>query len=210
VLRPGGRPCPGVVGALVVGLAWRVCRFLPLVNRGGRTPAVARRQSIDQQRQFSRLARRDPLTGLPNRVYLQKLLPRLVKRAGRDKSRMAVLHIDLDHFKNVNDSLGHAAGDKLLIAVAHRLRAAVSAHDVVVRIGADEFVVIANTLPNTEVVNSIADRIRRAVVVPLDLDGVTMFASPSIGISVYPEDGTDAEQLLKHADLALHHAKDSG
>ncbi len=199
-----------VVVALLVGFAFLVLLLLTMVNRGWRSRAVARRQSIDQQRQFSRLARRDVLTGLPNRVYLQKLLPRLIKRAGRDSSHMALLYIDLDHFKNVNDSLGHAAGDKLLLAVAHRLRAAVSTHDLVIRMGGDEFVVVANMLPNAQVVNSIADRIRRALVVPLDLDGVTMFASPSIGISVFPEDGADTEQLLKHADIALNHAKDRG
>ena len=209
-LKLGRRTITWVVIALLVGFAFLVCLLLTMVNRGWRTSAVARRQSIDQQRQFSRLARRDVLTGLPNRVYLHKLLPRLIKRAARDSGRMALLYIDLDHFKNVNDSLGHAAGDKLLLAVAHRLRAAVSTHDVVVRMGGDEFVVVANMLPNAQVVNSIADRIRRALVVPLDLDGVTMFASPSIGISVYPEDGTDTEQLLKHADIALNHAKDCG
>ncbi len=209
-LQLSRRTITWVVVALLVGFSLVICLLLTTVNRGWRSSAVARRQSIDQQRQFSRLARRDVLTGLPNRVYLQKLLPRLIKRAARDKSRMALLYIDLDHFKNVNDSLGHAAGDKLLTAVSHRLRAAVSTHDVVVRMGGDEFVVVANMLPNAQVVNSIADRIRRALVVPLDLDGVTMFASPSIGISVYPEDGTDSEQLLTHADIALNHAKDRG
>jgi diguanylate cyclase (GGDEF)-like protein len=209
-LQLGRRTITWVVVALLVGFSLLVCLLLTMVNRGWRSSAVARRQSIDQQRQFSRLARRDVLTGLPNRVYLQKLLPRLLKRAARDTSRLALLYIDLDHFKNVNDSLGHAAGDKLLTAIAHRLRAAVSTHDVVVRMGGDEFVVVANMLPNAQVVNSIADRIRRALVVPLDLDGVTMFACPSIGISVYPEDGTDSEQLLKHADIALNHAKDRG
>ncbi|MFL6600327.1 MAG: putative bifunctional diguanylate cyclase/phosphodiesterase [Steroidobacteraceae bacterium] len=209
-LQLGRRTITEVFIALMIGFSLLIAVLLTLVNRGWRTRAVAQRQSLDQQRRFSRLARRDVLTGLPNRVYLQKLLPRLIKRAARDQSRMALLYVDLDHFKNVNDSLGHAAGDKLLLAVAHRLRAAVSTHDVVVRMGGDEFVIVANMLPNAQVVNSIADRIRRALVVPLDLDGVTMFASPSIGISVYPEDGADAEQLLKHADIALNHAKDRG
>jgi diguanylate cyclase (GGDEF)-like protein len=209
-LQLGRRTITGVFVALLIGVSLLIAVLLTMVNMGWRTRAVAQRQSLDQQRKFSRLARRDVLTGLPNRVYLQKILPRLIKRAARDKSRLALLYVDLDHFKNVNDSLGHAAGDKLLLAVAHRLRAAVSTHDVVVRMGGDEFVVVANALPSAEVVNSIADRIRRALVVPLDLDGVTMFASPSIGISVYPEDGVDAEQLLKHADIALNHAKDRG
>jgi diguanylate cyclase (GGDEF)-like protein len=209
-LQLGRRTITGVFVALLIGFAVMVGVLLTMANLGWRTRVVAQRQSLDQQRQFSRLARRDVLTGLPNRVYLQKILPRLIKRAVRDQSRLALLYVDLDHFKNVNDSLGHAAGDKLLTAVSHRLRAAVSTHDVVVRMGGDEFVIVANALPNAQVVNSIADRIRRALVVPLDLDGVTMFASPSIGISVYPEDGVDAEQLLKHADIALNHAKDRG
>jgi diguanylate cyclase (GGDEF)-like protein len=209
-LRLVKRTITAVFVALLIGFSFLTVLLITMVNRGWRTRAVTQRQSIDQQRKFSRLARRDVLTGLPNRVYLQKLLPRLIRRAARDKSRLALLYIDLDHFKNVNDSLGHGAGDKLLLAVAHRLRAAVSTHDVVVRMGGDEFLIVANMLPNVGVANSIADRIRRALVVPLDLDGVTMFASPSIGISVYPEDGTDAEQLLKHADIALNHAKDSG
>ena len=209
-LQLGRQTITGVFLALLIGLAVLIAVLLTMVNLGWRTRAVAQRQSLDQQRKFSRLARRDVLTGLPNRVYLQKILPRLIKRAARDKSHLALLYVDLDHFKNVNDSLGHAAGDKLLLAVAHRLRAVVSTHDVVVRMGGDEFVIVANALPNADVVNSIADRIRRALVVPLDLDGVTMFASPSIGISVYPEDGVDAEQLLKHSDIALNHAKDRG
>jgi diguanylate cyclase (GGDEF)-like protein len=209
-LQLGRRTITEVFVALLVAFSLLIGVLLTMVNRGWRTHAVAQRQSLDQQRKFSRLTRRDVLTGLPNRVYLQKLLPRLIKRAARDQSRLALLYVDLDHFKNVNDSLGHAAGDKLLLAIAHRLRAAVSTHDVVVRMGGDEFVIVANMLPNAQVVNSIADRIRRALVVPLDLDGVTMFASPSIGISVYPEDGADAEQLLKHADIALNHAKDRG
>jgi diguanylate cyclase (GGDEF)-like protein len=209
-LQLGRRTITWVFTALLVGFTLLVFMLLTMLNRDWRTRAVARRQSLDQQRKFSRLTRRDVLTGLPNRAYLQKLLPRLIWRARRDSSRLALLYVDLDHFKNVNDSLGHAAGDKLLTAISHRLRAVVSTHDIVVRMGGDEFVVVANMLPKAEVANSIADRIRRALVVPLDLDGVTMFASPSIGISVYPEDGTDAEQLLKHADIALHHAKDRG
>jgi diguanylate cyclase (GGDEF)-like protein len=209
-LKLGRKTIMWVVVGLLLGFSVLVAMLLTVVNSGWRIRAVAQRQWLDQQRKFSRLARRDVLTGLPNRVYVQKLLPRLLRRVARDKSRLALLYIDLDHFKNVNDSLGHASGDKLLMAVAHRLRAAVSTHDVVVRMGGDEFVVIANMLPNAEVANSIADRIRRALVVPLDLDGVTMFPSPSIGISVYPEDGADAEQLLKHADIALNHAKDRG
>ncbi|HVO45755.1 MAG TPA: bifunctional diguanylate cyclase/phosphodiesterase, partial [Steroidobacteraceae bacterium] len=120
------------------------------------------------------------------------------------------LNIDLDHFKNVNDSLGHGSGDKLLSTFAHRLRTVVSPSDVVVRTGGDEFVVIAPNLPDAVSAKALAERIRTAMVVPVDVDGVNMVVTPSIGISVYPEDGAEPEQLLKHADIALHHAKDLG
>jgi len=209
-LQFGKRMIMWVVVALSAGFSLLVLLLLTVLNRSWRTHEQTQRRWLDQQRKMSRLARRDSLTGLPNRLHLQRLLPRLLKRATRDETRLALVYIDLDHFKNVNDSLGHASGDKLLAAVANRLRATVSSHDLVVRMGGDEFVVIATMLPNANVVNSIADRIRSALLVPLDVDGVTMFASPSMGISVYPEDGADADQLLKHADIALNHAKDRG
>src|SRR6185437_8306240 len=122
----------------------------------------------------------------------------------------ALLYIDLDHFKNVNDSLGHGSGDRLLTAVAQRLRAAVTIQDLVVRMGGDEFVVVATMLRDALEVNATAERIRTALAVPLDIDGVSLSVAPSIGISVYPEDGADPEQLLKHADIALYTAKDRG
>src|SRR5262249_23909022 len=102
-LQLGARAISGGLVARVLRLSLLTVLLLNMVNHRWRIRAVVQRQSIDQQRKFSRLARRDPLTGLPNRFYLQKLLPRLIKRAARDESRMALLHIDLDHFKNVND-----------------------------------------------------------------------------------------------------------
>src|SRR6185437_7683238 len=112
--------------------------------------------------------------------------------------------------KNVNDSLGHGTGDRLLTTVAQRLRASVAANDIVVRMGGDEFVVVATMLPDSSPVNSIAERIRNSLAVPVDIDGVALSVAASIGISVYPEDGIDPEQLLKHADIALYTAKDRG
>jgi diguanylate cyclase (GGDEF)-like protein len=209
-LQLGKKTITWVVAALLIGFALVVMLLLTLLNRSWRARVIAQRQWLDHQRKLSRLARRDVLTGLPNRLHLQRLLPRLLTRASRDGSRLALLYMDLDHFKNVNDSLGHGSGDKLLTAIAQRLRSSVAAHDIVVRMGGDEFVVIATLLPDAEVVNSIADRIRAALAVPLDVDGVTLSISPSIGISVYPEDGSDPEQLLKHADIALYNAKDRG
>jgi diguanylate cyclase (GGDEF)-like protein len=199
-----------VVAALLFGFAVLVILLLSVLNRSQRTPAAAQREWLDQQRRIAPLARRDVLTGLPNRLHLQRLLPRLLTQARKDATRLALLYMDLDHFKNVNDSLGHGSGDRLLTTLARRLRASVAGHDVVIRMGGAEFVVIATLLPDAEVVNTIAARIRAALQVPLDLDGVSMSVTPSIGISVYPEDGTDPEQLLKHAETALYHARDLG
>jgi len=209
-LQAAKRTIMWAVILLLIGFALLVVLLLTVISRAWRNRTQAQRQWVDQQRKLSRLARRDPLTGLPNRVHLQKLLPKMLKRANRDRSRLGLLNIDLDHFKNVNDSLGHGSGDKLLATFAHRLRAVVSPSDVVVRTGGDEFVVIAPMLPDAASADALAERIRTAMVVPVDVDGVNMVVTPSIGISVYPEDGAEPEQLLKHADIALHHAKDLG
>ena len=209
-LEVGKRTITWVVAALLMGFTLVLMLLVTLLNRSWRNRATAHRQWLDHQRKISRLARRDALTGLPNRLHLQRLLPRLLSRAARDGTRVALLNLDLDHFKNVNDSLGHGMGDQLLTAVAQRLRSSTASHDVVVRMGGDEFVIVATLLPDATVVDSIAERIRDALAVPLDIGGVTLTVAPSIGISVYPEDGTDPEQLLKHADIALYNAKDRG
>jgi diguanylate cyclase (GGDEF)-like protein len=209
-LEVGKRTITWVVAALLMGFTLVLMLLVTLLNRSWRNRATAHRQWLDHQRKISRLARRDTLTGLPNRLHLQRLLPRLLNRAARDGTRVALLNLDLDHFKNVNDSLGHGMGDQLLTAVAQRLRSSTASHDVVVRMGGDEFVIVATLLPDALVVDSIAGRIRDALAVPLDIGGVTLTVAPSIGISVYPEDGTDPEQLLKHADIALYNAKDRG
>jgi diguanylate cyclase (GGDEF)-like protein len=209
-LEVGKRTITWVVAALLMGFTLVLMLLVTLLNRSWRNRATAHRQWLDHQRKISRLARRDSLTGLPNRLHLQRLLPRLLSRAARDGTRVALLNLDLDHFKNVNDSLGHGMGDQLLTAVAQRLRASTASHDVVARMGGDEFVIVATLLPDALVVDSIAERIRDALAVPLDIGGVTLTVAPSIGISVYPEDGTDPEQLLKHADIALYNAKDRG
>jgi diguanylate cyclase (GGDEF)-like protein len=209
-LQAGKRTITWVVAALLVSFTLVVVLLVSLLNRGWRNRAAAQRQWLDQQRRLSRLARRDALTGLPNRLHLQRLLPRLLARAARDETRLALLYLDIDHFKNVNDSLGHGTGDRLLTTVAQRLRASVAPNDIVVRMGGDEFVVVATMLPDSNPVNSIAERIRMSLAVPVDIDGVALSVAASIGISIYPEDGRDPEQLLKHADIALYTAKDRG
>ena len=209
-LQAGKRTITWVVAALLVSFTLVVVLLVSVLNRGWRNRAAAQRQWLDHQRKLSRLARRDNLTGLPNRLHLQRLLPRLLARTARDDTRLALLYLDIDHFKNVNDSLGHGTGDRLLTTVAQRLRASVAANDIVVRMGGDEFVVVATMLPDSSPVNSIAERIRNSLAVPVDIDGVALSVAASIGISVYPEDGIDPEQLLKHADIALYTAKDRG
>jgi diguanylate cyclase (GGDEF)-like protein len=209
-LQLGRKAIMWVVVVLLAGFSLLVGLLLTLLNRGARVRELGQKQRLEQERKLSRLARRDVLTGLPNRVHLQRLLPRLLNRASRDDSPLALLSIDIDHFKNVNDSLGHGSGDKLLAAIADRLRAAVTDNDVLVRMGGDEFVVVATQVPSAAAVKLMADRIRDALAFPIDIEGVRMSISPSIGISVFPQDGSDPEDLLKHADIALNHAKDRG
>jgi diguanylate cyclase (GGDEF)-like protein len=209
-LEVAKRTITWVVAALLIGFSLVVILSVSLLNRSWRNRAAAQRQWLDHQRKISRLARRDSLTGLPNRVHLQRLLPRLLTRAARDRTHLALLNLNLDHFKNVNDSLGHGIGDKLLSAVADRLRASTASHDIVVRMGGDEFVVVCTMLPDATVVDSIAGRMHTVLSEPLEIDGIALTIAPSIGISVYPEDGSDFEQLLKHADIALHAAKERG
>ena len=132
-----------MIVTLLVGFAVVTFLLLTILNRNWRVSETSQRQRLEQQRKISRLARRDVLTGLPNRFHLQRLLPRLLSRAARDRSHLALLYIDLDHFKNVNDSLGHGMGDRLLKSIAERLRTSVAANDLVIRMGGDEFVVVA-------------------------------------------------------------------
>jgi len=206
----GKRTIMAVILALLAGFAAVVVVLLSIINRSWRTRDAIKRQRREDQRQLSKLAQRDPLTGLPNRAYVQRRLPRLMARAERSKSMLALLYIDLDHFKNVNDSLGHGAGDRFLAATAQRLRASVANHDLVARMGGDEFVVVAGDLPDIHAVESMARRIQKTLSAPLDVDGVSLSVAPSIGISLCPDDGVDPEQLLKHADIALYQAKDGG
>ena len=123
---------------------------------------------------------------------------------------LAVLFLDLDRFKHVNDSRGHETGDKLLKTVAQRIRSTMRAEDVVVRMGGDEFVVILKGVSNTEQVNEAAGRINNALCAPMIVDGRTLVTTVSIGVSLFPHDGTDMGELLRHSDTAMYQAKDRG
>jgi diguanylate cyclase (GGDEF)-like protein len=159
--------------------------------------------------EMARLATEDALTGLPNRYWMTKNLPDMLQRAGQNNSSLALLFIDLDDFKNVNDTLGHSAGDALLKAAATRLRSIVRPTDSVVRLGGDEFTVILDPVYARMQVEQVAARIVNAFKEPFELDQGSNFVGTSIGIGIYPEDGRDVETLTKNADIAMYSAKEN-
>ena len=156
------------------------------------------------------LAYHDPLTGLPNRLLLTDRLAHALASARRRRGHVAVMFIDLDRFKNVNDSLGHAVGDKLLWEIAHRLNTCVREEDTVSRLGGDEFVIVIESLQDQQDAVAIATKIHRAFEQPILVDGRILHASASIGIALYPDDGENAEVLMQNADTAMYQAKSLG
>ena len=153
----------------------------------------------------------DPLTGLPNRLLFNDRLNSAIQEAHRTSEMFAVVFVDLDRFKNINDSLGHAVGDQVLTAVAKRLRGSVRGSDTVARYAGDEFTLILRHMVQREDVSRIAEKIVRAMEVPLQLaGGLELSMTASLGVSFYPDDATDAERLLKHADVAMYSAKGMG
>jgi diguanylate cyclase (GGDEF)-like protein len=156
------------------------------------------------------LATHDGLTGLPNRSMFSQLLSFSIRAAERYQRHCAVLFIDLDRFKIVNDSLGHAVGDALLIEVAARLRSNVRASDVVARLGGDEFVVVLNEVTESGQVAAVARSLLSVLSNPLELNGIECRVTASIGIAMFPEDGTDEQTLTKNADIAMYLAKAEG
>lgn len=156
------------------------------------------------------LALHDALTGLPNRRFLNDKLSEAVAHANRHKTTMAVMYLDLDGFKQINDQLGHDVGDTLLRAVGARLSAAVRGDDTVVRMGGDEFVVALWKLDNADRAALLAAKIIKALSRPYRIDSQTARVTASVGIALYPAHGKDAETLMKNADSALATAKQSG
>jgi diguanylate cyclase (GGDEF)-like protein/PAS domain S-box-containing protein len=152
----------------------------------------------------------DALTGLPNRTRFRDQLLRDIGKCNANGSKLAVLFIDLDRFKEVNDTLGHDIGDQLLIEAARRIGACVRDSDTVARLGGDEFTVILPGLDNAGRIEAIAQNMIDALVKPFELGQEQAFISASIGVTIYPDDATEIEELLKHADQALYVAKDSG
>jgi diguanylate cyclase (GGDEF)-like protein/PAS domain S-box-containing protein len=159
---------------------------------------------------MSHLAQHDFLTDLPNPVLLNDRITQAIALARRYDKQLAVAFMDLDHFKRINDSLGHAVGDELLQSVALRLKTCVRSSDAVSRKGGDEFVVLLSEITHAEDASRIADKIIAAVAAAHQVAGQELLVTTSIGISIYPLDGTDAETLLKSADAAMYQAKKNG
>ncbi len=169
---------------------------------------VSQRQALEDQ--LTRQALTDSLTGLPNRALLRDRLDTAVARLDRNPGLAAVMMLDMDRFKVVNDSLGHDAGDEMLTQVADRIRSAVRLGDTVGRVGGDEFVVVAEDFDDTSDVVFLADRIIEAVSAPLELLGLELHPSASVGIAVATDSSTSADKLLRDADLSMYRAKERG
>ena len=169
-----------------------------------------RQATMDAAAKIERIAYHDSLTGLPNRQLFLNQLGMAVHRAKRNDLMLAVLFLDLDRFKIVNDSLGHAAGDLLLQTVAERIRSTIRAEDSVTRLGGDEFAVLATEVFSPEDAEHLAGRIIAAVKRPIIVDGQELFVTTSLGISLFPHDAREPESLLKTADAAMYRAKAQG
>ncbi len=167
-------------------------------------------ERMQAEQRIWHMAHHDALTGLPNRALLLDRLSQSLVQAARHDSHIAVLFLDLDRFKSINDTLGHHIGDELLKHVAERLRAVVRAVDTVSRLGGDEFVVVLQEVAGTDDAVIVAEKILTALAPAVHIEGHQLRATPSIGISLFPEDGSDAYTLMKNADTAMYHAKAEG
>ncbi|WP_420474148.1 EAL domain-containing protein [Noviherbaspirillum sp. ST9] len=169
---------------------------------------ISRRKQIEEE--LLHLANHDALTSLPNRSLLLDRLGQALLFAGRSKGQVAVMLIDLDRFKNINDSLGHEVGDKIIVEIARRLSTCVRAGDTIARLGGDEFVLIRPDVAREDAVAIMAQQILEALARPMSIQGHEFYPTGSIGVSMYPKDGQDGPTLLKNADTAMYRAKDAG
>ena len=171
-------------------------------------------RDVTEHKQFEQklaeMATHDALTGLPNRILLSDRFTVALALSRRSRNRLAVLMLDLDRFKAVNDSMGHDVGDQLLKAAGKRLKVPMRKSDTVARIGGDEFVVLLPQIPHADEAAKVAQRILEAFREPFVFDGHRLYITTSIGIAVYPEGGEDIESLLKNADIAMYGAKEQG
>ena len=184
-------------------------RLMPSVRWAvERARLLHRIEVLSQESSF--LALHDPLTGLPNRKLFCDRLRQALARSGREREDFAVMFLDLDRFKQVNDSLGHAGGDRLLAEVARRLQSALRASDTCARWGGDEFALLLAGVRSKAGAARTAGKVLRALEHPLHIDGQVHRCDASVGISMHPQDGADEDTLIRHADLAMYRAKAAG
>ena len=195
--------------------------LMPIIHNGKVSSGVAIAEDISEQKKIHKnlleqkkklkhLAHHDALTDLPNRLLFDDRLEQSILKSKRSGKSTAVLFIDLDHFKEINDSLGHKVGDKVLKAVTERLNAILRREDTLARLGGDEFTVVMGGLNQGQNASLLAQKILEALSLPFMIEEHELYVSSSIGISLYPEDGTSAQDLLKYADAAMYKAKDEG
>ncbi len=199
-IRKDGRPVPVLMGgALLEGSQQRGIAFV--------LDLTERKQAEERIRY---MAHHDALTGLPNRLLFRDRVGQAIGQARRDQHQVAVLFVDLDHFKDINDSLGHQVGDRLLRVMARRLQRCLRQGDSVARLGGDEFVISLPALAGDDDVMQVAGKILETLRQPFLVDHHELHVTGSIGISLYPTDGQDAEALMRAADTAMYHAKERG
>jgi diguanylate cyclase (GGDEF)-like protein/PAS domain S-box-containing protein len=213
-----GRPFRDLVHRVMTksgGVIWQSLAGVPLYGpqerwagyRGTAADVTARKQA---EARIEQLSLRDTLTGLANRALITERTTSAIGSAARSRSQLALLAIDLDRFKLVNEALGHAAGDALLRAVAERLQNALRREDTLARLGGDDFVLLWNGLKSREEAATLGERLLSVLARPFTVEGRALTVSASIGIALYPRDGRDFAELFKHADAAMYHAKENG
>ena len=184
--------------------ARRQVKLLTETNARLRELATAREREVEHTRHF---AHHDELTGLPNRILLQDRLEQALARAKRQRKQLALLFLDLDRFKDINDRLGHAAGDKLLQRVAERLVSCIRGGDTACRYGGDEFVILLPEVENERHALEVAGKIRLRLAKPCLVDDHTVAVTASVGVAVYPVHGVNQSDLIRQADIAMYLAK---
>ncbi len=196
-------------------LAWGHARFAPEKDEQGKVVSVLSiirdiTENVHHRDQVNHMAFYDSLTDLPNRALFNERLIQIRAESQHRQGQFALMLLDLDHFKDVNDALGHAAGDQLLIEIAQRLKACIRDYDTLSRLGGDEFIALLTEIRSPCDMGKVANEMLKALDRPVVIQGQEVFVSASIGIAIYPDDSEDVNELITYADIAMYHAKSEG